>query len=116
MNIETSLTQKLRVFIPFASGYFLSYLYRVVNAVMAPDLTSDLGLNPSQLGMLTSAYFISFAAFQLPLGVLLDGYGPRRIEALLLLFAGLGALVFAQAESLSGLVIGGQAPPEFELL
>jgi predicted MFS family arabinose efflux permease len=106
MNIQTSLTQKLRVFIPFALGYFLSYLFRVVNAVMAPDLTSDLGLNPSQLGMLTSTYFISFAAFQLPLGVLLDRYGPRRIEALLLLFAGLGAFIFAEAESLSGLVIG----------
>jgi len=106
MNMQTSLSHKLRVFIPFASGYFLSYLYRVVNAVMAPDLTSDLGLNPSQLGMLTSAYFISFAAFQLPLGVLLDRYGPRRIESILLLFAGLGAFVFARAESLPGLVIG----------
>ncbi len=31
----------LRVFIPFALGYFLSYLLRVVNAVIAPDLVRD---------------------------------------------------------------------------
>jgi predicted MFS family arabinose efflux permease len=104
MNI--SVSQKLCVFLPFALGYFLSYLFRVVNAVIAPDLTADLALNPAQLGLLTSAYFITFAAFQLPLGVLLDRYGPRRIEAFLLFFAGLGAFVFARSESLAGLVIG----------
>ena len=104
MNV--SVSQKLCVFLPFALGYFLSYLFRVVNAVIAPDLTADLALNPAQLGMLTSAYFITFAAFQLPLGVLLDRYGPRRIEAFLLFFAGLGAFVFARSESLAGLVIG----------
>lgn len=106
MTTSVSLNQKLCVFIPFALGYFLSYLYRVVNAVIAPNLTSDIGLDPSQLGMLTSAYFITFAAFQIPLGVLLDRYGPRRIESFLLLFAGLGAFMFARADGLTGLVIG----------
>jgi MFS family permease len=97
---------RLRVFVPFALGYFLSYLYRLVNAVIAPNLTSDFSLGPAELGLLTSAYFISFAAFQLPLGVLLDRFGPRRIEAALLLCAGSGAMVFGNAESLLGLVAG----------
>jgi predicted MFS family arabinose efflux permease len=96
----------LRVFCPFAAGYFLSYLYRVVNAVIAPDLIADIGIGPSALGLLTAVYFISFASFQLPLGILLDRYGPRRIEALLLLFAGLGAFLFATAETVAGLVVG----------
>ncbi|HBH29586.1 MAG: MFS transporter [Desulfofustis sp. PB-SRB1] len=96
----------LRVFLPFAAGYFLSYLFRVVNAVIAPDLVADTGIGPAALGLLTATYFISFAAFQLPLGVLLDRYGPRRTESILLIFAGLGAVVFAAAESLSGLIIG----------
>lgn len=96
----------LRVFLPFAAGYFLSYLYRVVNAVLAPNLVHDLGIGPSSLGLLTSTYFIAFASFQLPLGVLLDRFGPRKTEAFLLLFAGLGAFVFSKAETLSGLVIG----------
>jgi len=96
----------MRVFIPFAFGYFLSYLYRVVNAVIAPDLVSDLGLGPGMLGVLTASYFLSFAAFQIPLGVLLDRYGPRIVEASLLLFAALGAVLFAVADDATTLIAG----------
>ncbi|MCW8915084.1 MAG: MFS transporter [Magnetovibrio sp.] len=95
----------IRVFVPFALGYFLSYLYRVVNAVIAPDLVTDLGLGASALGLLTAAYFLTFAAFQLPLGVLLDHYGPRTIEAGLLVFAAAGAALFALAPDTPTLVI-----------
>jgi len=104
--MPSSLGKNLRVFIPFALGYFLSYLYRAVNAVLAPDLASELGIGPSELGLLTAAYFITFAAFQLPLGVLLDRFGPRKIESFLLIFAAVGAFVFSKAESVTGLVIG----------
>ncbi len=102
----TRIGQLSRVFIPFALGYFLSYVYRVVNAVIAPNLVTDLGLDPAGLGLLTSAYFLTFASFQLPLGVLLDRYGPRRVEAGLLLFAALGAFVFSVSDSLAMLVVG----------
>jgi len=96
----------IQVFLPFAAGYFLSYLYRVVNAVIATDLVGELAIGPSALGLLTATYFISFASFQLPLGVLLDRFGPRKTEAFLLLFAGTGAFIFAKAQSLTGLIIG----------
>ncbi len=95
-----------RVFLPFAAGYFLSYLFRSVNAVIGPDLTAALGLDAGAMGLLTSAYFLAFASFQLPLGLLLDRFGPRRVEAALLLFAAAGALVFGMAEGLGGLVAG----------
>jgi predicted MFS family arabinose efflux permease len=95
-----------RVFLPFAFGYFLSYLLRVVNAVIGPDLVDELHFDASELGLLTSAYFLAFALFQLPLGILLDRYGPRRTEASLLIVAACGAFVFALAESLSGLLVG----------
>ncbi|WP_319521578.1 MFS transporter [uncultured Desulfosarcina sp.] len=101
---KNPLSTTLRVFFPFAAGYFLSYLYRVVNAVIAPDLVSDLGIGPSALGLLTATYFISFASFQLPLGLLLDRFGPRRTEAVLLLFAAGGAYLFSSAGTLAGLV------------
>ncbi len=104
--MPTSLATRLRIFLPFALGYFLSYLYRTINAVLAPNLAADVGVDPAGLGLLTAAYFITFAAFQLPLGVLLDRYGPRKIEAALLLIAAVGALVFANATSLTGLVVG----------
>jgi sugar phosphate permease len=95
-----------RIYFPLALAYAISYFYRNANAIIEGDLVQELGLGPADLGLLTSVYFISFAAFQLPLGILLDRYGPRRTESILLLFAALGALLFAQAESLSGLIVG----------
>ena len=74
----------LMVLAPFALGYFLSNLFRAVNAVVAPNLAADLGLGAAELGLLTSAYLFAFALFQLPLGVLLDRFGPRRVQAALL--------------------------------
>jgi len=96
----------LRIFLPFGLGYLVSYLYRTVNAIIAPDLVRDLGLDPASLGLLTSAYFLAFAALQLPVGLLLDRFGPRRVEAGLLLVAAAGALLFSRAEGLTGLLLG----------
>jgi len=96
----------LRLLLPFAAGYFLSYLFRTINAVLSPDLVAELNLAADDLGLLTAAYFITFAAAQLPLGVMLDRYGPRRIEAALLCIAALGAIMFALGESRLELIIG----------
>jgi len=82
-------------FLPFAAGYFLSYLFRSVNAIIGPDLVADLGLDAAGLGLLTSAYFAAFALFQIPLGILLDRFGPRRVECTLMLVAAAGAAAFA---------------------
>ena len=95
-----------RLYFPLALGYSISYFFRNANAIIEGDLVRELGLGPADLGLLTSVYFISFAAFQLPLGVLLDRYGPRRTEAVLLLFAAVGALIFSQSDTLSGLIVG----------
>lgn len=95
-----------RVFLPFALGYFLSYLYRSVNAVIGPNLVDELGIDAGGLGLLTSAYFIAFAAAQLPLGFFLDSHGPRRSEVVLLIVAAAGALVFSFGEGLWSLVLG----------
>lgn len=95
-----------RVFFPFASGYFLSYLFRMVNAVIAPDLVADLAIDPSELGLLTSTYFIAFASSQLPLGIFLDRFGPRIVESFLLLFAAFGAFIFSVSQTLTGVIIG----------
>jgi predicted MFS family arabinose efflux permease len=94
------------VFCPFAAGYYLSYFYRYVNAVIAKDLVRDFGLEPGDLGLLTSAYFLAFALFQLPLGVLLDRFGPRRCAAALMCLAAIGALAFGLAQDLAMLSAG----------
>lgn len=95
----------LVVFIPFAGGYFLSYLFRSTNAVIAPQLIAEIGLDAGDLGLLTSTYFLAFAGFQLPLGLLLDRYGPRRVQSVLLLSAALGATLFALGDSLVALAV-----------
>jgi MFS family permease len=88
------------ILVPFALGYLLSYLYRSVNAVTAPDLVRDIGLSASELGFLTAVYLLTFAGFQLPLGMLLDRFGPRRVQAVLMAVTGVGALLFAAAGGL----------------
>ncbi|MCX7150753.1 MAG: MFS transporter, partial [Rhodocyclales bacterium] len=94
-----------RVFLPFAAGYFFSYFLRNVNAVIAPELTRELGVSAADLGLLTSGYLLAFGAAQLPLGLALDRYGARRVEAFLLLIAASGCALFAVGTSLTELAI-----------
>ncbi len=96
----------MTVFLPFAAGYFLSYLYRTVNAVISPDLVGEFGLSAATLGLLTSTYFLAFAALQIPVGLMLDRIGPRRTNAYLLLCAGTGAAIFSMASGVAGLLLG----------
>jgi predicted MFS family arabinose efflux permease len=94
------------VFCPFVAGYFLSFFFRNVNAVISKDLAGEFGLTPADLGFLTSMYLLAFAAIQLPLGLLLDRYGPRRVVAALMCFAAAGALIFGFSQNLATLSLG----------
>jgi MFS family permease len=93
------------VLLPFAAGFYLSYLLRTINALISTELTSDLALNPAALGLVTSVYFLTMAALQVPVGVWLDRYGPRRVQSAFMLVAAAGAALFAVANSLSTLVL-----------
>jgi predicted MFS family arabinose efflux permease len=95
----------LFVLAPFAFGYFLSYFLRAVNAVVGPRLVADIGLSATELGLLTSAYLFAFALFQLPLGVLLDRFGPRRVQTALFACAGTGALLFGIGQDIATLTV-----------
>jgi MFS family permease len=96
----------LTVFLPFSVGLYMSYLFRSVNAVVAPNLVADIGLGAADLGLLTATYFLAFALAQLPLGVALDRFGPRRVQSSFLLCAAAGALLFSTGESREGLILG----------
>ena len=106
MKHDVPPSRWLALFLPFAAGYFLSYLFRTVNAVIGPVLARELGLADNALGLLTSTYFLAFGAAQLPLGMLLDRFGPRRVESALLLIAAAGVTLFAMSDDLSGLAFG----------
>ncbi len=96
----------IRLFLPFAGAYFLSYHFRTANAVVGPVLSAELALGAADLGLLTSAYFLGFGAAQLPLGMLLDRFGARRVESALLLIAAAGAALFACGHGIATLAIG----------
>lgn len=99
------LRTALLALMPFGLGYFFSYLFRAVNAVVSPDLVAELGLRASDLGLLTAAYLFAFSVCQLPLGIMLDRYGPRRVQSCLLLVAATGAAAFASSSTAFGLTI-----------
>src|SRR5580704_19408229 len=104
-NAPTFATLFLRVFLPFAFAYFLSYIFRGVNAVIFPYLERDIGITAGDLGLLTSAFFLFFAGCQPVLGVALDRYGPRKVQVALLALAALGSALFGLSTSLGELLV-----------
>ncbi len=77
-----------------------------MNAIIGGDIAVALDLAASDLGLITRAYLLAYGVFQLPLGLLLDRFGPRRVEANLLLVAALGALMCAFAQSAGIFAVG----------
>ncbi len=104
-NAPTHLKLLLQVFLPFAFAYFLSYIFRGVNAVIFPYLERDIGITAADLGLLTSAFFLFFALIQPLQGVALDRYGPRKVQTVLLIVAALGSALFGFCTSLPELVV-----------
>lgn len=92
--------------LPLAAGYFFSYLMRNVSATLAGDMTAELGIGADALGQLTSAYLLVFAAAQLPVGVLLDRFGPRLVQSSLLLLAVVGAALCSLTSDYATLLLG----------
>jgi len=93
------------VFLPFALGHYLSSLMRTVNATLAPQLVTSLALTPGQLGLLTSAFFFSFALVQLPVGIALDRWGPAKVQLPMLIVAAVGALAFSGGNTFAELLV-----------
>ena len=73
--------------------------------MISAQLTAEFSLGAAGLGLLTSVYFLTFAAAQLPIGVLLDRYGPRQVQSALLLIAAGGAALFGAAHAFVSLVL-----------
>lgn len=94
------------MFLPFVAGYYVSYAFRSMNALLGPQIATEFGMGAADLGLLTSVYFLSFGLVQIPVGILLDRFGPRRVDAALLLVAAIGTVIFASAQSFAGVVAG----------
>ena len=97
---------RLAVFLSFAVAHFLSNFVRSANAVIAGDLARDVAIGPSELGLMTSLYFLAFAVAQLPLGAALDRFGARIVTPSLMLAAVAGSVLFAVGRDVTALAIG----------
>ena len=97
---------QLSVFLVFASAHFLSNFVRMANAVIAEDLQIEFAIGPAELGWMTSLFFLTFAAAQLPFGWAVDRFGARLVTPLLMLVSVAGSLVFATATSVAALTWG----------
>lgn len=106
MAVLTPVRLFLFVLLPFGTVYFLSYAFRNVNALIADQLRTDLDIGPTELGLLTAVLFLAMALVQIPFGVALDRYGPRRVQATSLGVAALGAVIYALADGFCGLLVG----------
>lgn len=85
---------------------FTNIFLRSSFGVMAPDLAREMSLTPAALSFVASAFFFAYAFMQVPTGMLLDRFGPRRTLATMLLFTMAGAALFAAGRTPEMLAAG----------
>jgi len=80
--------------------YFSGFFHRMVTAVMADQLMADFNIGATALGHFSSFYYYSYVAVQIPVGVLADYWGPRKLLTAGTLLSSLGAFLFAFAPTI----------------
>jgi MFS family permease len=88
------------------SIYIVSQFLRNSVGVIAPNLAAELALSPVEVGLLSSTFFFVFAAVQIPVGVVLDRFGPRVCLVAGAAITVVGTVVFAAAVSPVILIFG----------
>jgi MFS family permease len=83
---------RARVLAALALTTIASQFFRASTAAIAPDLIADLGLTPQQFGAANGAFFLAIGIVQIPVGILFDRYGPRRVTAALTALAVVGGV------------------------
>lgn len=102
---------KWSIWILAAVFYFYEFVLRVSPSVMVPELMKSFGITASSVGVLSAFYLYAYAPMQIPVGVLMDQYGVKRVLSIASIICGVGALIFASAQettiaSLGRLLIG----------
>lgn len=89
----------MRIFAALFLPYVLSIFYRSFLSVIAENVMADLAIGPAELGLISAAWFIAFAAMQFPVGWALDRIGPRLTVSVLMAAGVAGAFLFAAAKN-----------------
>lgn len=87
-------------------GYMLAFFHRMAPAAIAGDLQQSFQASGAALGALAAAYFYTYTVMQIPIGVMADTMGVRKIVAIGALVAGLGSLLFGLADTLAAASMG----------
>jgi MFS family permease len=80
--------------------YLYEYLLRVAPSVMTENLMADFGVMAAALGVLTSMYYLAYVPLQIPCGVIVDYWGPRKVVTISALLCMIGSILFAYSENL----------------
>ncbi len=80
--------------------YLYEYLLRVAPSVMTDHLMGDFGVMAASLGVLTSMYYLAYAPLQIPCGVIVDYWGPRKVVTISALLCMAGSIMFGYSENL----------------
>ncbi|GHD61520.1 MFS transporter [Thalassobaculum fulvum] len=80
--------------------FLYAFVQRVAPSVMVDDLMRDFAVGGALLGNLSAYYYYAYAGSQIPVGVLMDRFGPRRLVTIAAALAGAGSLVFVMADGL----------------
>jgi predicted MFS family arabinose efflux permease len=96
----------LLVFVTLSILYFFSIFHRVGTASIATNLVTDFNTDNSVLGLMSGMYFYSYAAAQIPAGILLDKIGTRKTLLILGLIASSGNLIFSLSLTVPILTLG----------
>jgi MFS family permease len=75
------------------------FLLQVSPSVMVHDLMRAFSVNAAQLGNLSAFYLYAYALMQIPVGMLLDRFGTRRLLTFASLLCAIGAFIFGSASS-----------------
>ena len=86
--------------------YLMGFFQRVAPAVMTAELMREFQISAAALGNLSGYYFYSYVAMQIPTGIIVDTWGPRRLLSAGALVAGFGTLLFAVSPSMAWAGIG----------
>lgn len=89
-----------------ALSFAYAFFHRVAPSVMVSDLMRDFAVGAAVLGNLSAIYFYVYAGLQIPIGVMLDRWGARRMLAGGACLAAAGATIFAGAEQLWAAYLG----------
>lgn len=86
--------------------FFYAWVLRVAPSVMVEELMRDFAVGAAVLGNLSAAYFYGYAGMQIPVGVLLDRFGPRRLMAAAALVCAGGCVLLGLGTTLAAAVAG----------